>query len=526
MYNLDSLSLKYFYEENFDFIFGAIVQKIQQISRYEVIFNLRNLKAGVNKKLYININPKYPHVCFIDEAGLEKRNITIPSKPPMFCMQLRKYFNGSKIKEFKIVEYERILEFYFDYFDEIGSLTSLCLSVEIMGKHSNIILYNAKNMMIIGAMHNISADKSSIREIYGGINYIYPPKQNKLDILKTSYSTFYEIAKNKDIKLISDSFYYFSQSILTKIFEENSSTEEAFKAMQSLQSLLNKDFIINCWADGDSVNDAINNYFSNELFKEIILKEKSRLKKILSSDIKKLSKTISFEITPDKLEKYKSWADIIMMNLNNIKPGQKVLEIDNLKIELDETISASENAQKYYSLYKKQKSSIKHNDARIMEAKKKLEYLEGIVFDIDNAVGFTELNEIEDELMGLNLISSCKKEKAKELNINKIDFKGFEIYFGKNNKQNDYLISKIASSEDLWFHVLNCPSSHVILKVKKDKLPTNEVLEYCAKLAKDNSKAKFSGKTPVIMTKRKNLKKPPDTYLGYVTYKNEVEIVI
>ena len=183
MHALDSLTLQYFYKENSNFINGAIVQKIQLPSRYEIILTIRNLndEKPQNKKLYININPKYPHICFINENTFMQRNIEIPQKPPMFCMQLRKYLNGSKIKDFKIINYERILELYFDYFDEIGSLTRICLALEFMGKHSNAILYNAQNKTIIGAMHNISQDKSSIREIYGVINYIYPPLKQKLD---------------------------------------------------------------------------------------------------------------------------------------------------------------------------------------------------------------------------------------------------------------------------------------------------------------------------------------------------------
>ena len=111
--------------------------------------------------------------------------------------------------------------------------------------------------------------------------------------------------------------------------------------------------------------------------------------------------------------------------------------------------------------------------------------------------------------------------------IEKTEFKGFEIYIGKNNKQNDYIISKIAQAEDLWFHGLNFPSSHVILKLKNSKnKPTADVLEFCAKLVKNNSKAKNSTKASIIFTKRKNLKKPPNTYLGCVTYKNEIEIII
>ena len=110
----------------------------------------------------------------------------------MFCMQLRKYLEGAKIINAQIVPYERIIEFHFNVYDEFGILNSSILAIELMGKYSNIILYNKKTGLIIGSCHNVSSDKSSVREIYGGIKYIMPPKQNKLDILKTSYSTFLE----------------------------------------------------------------------------------------------------------------------------------------------------------------------------------------------------------------------------------------------------------------------------------------------------------------------------------------------
>ena len=516
---LDSLTLQYFYQENFDFINGAIVQKIQLPTRHEIILNIRNLNEDKpqNKKLYININPKYPHICFINEKTSSARDIEIPQKPPMFCMQLRKYLNGSKIKDFKIIKYERILELYFDYFDEIGSLTRICLALEFMGKHSNIILYNAQNKTIIGAMHNISSDKSSIREIYGGINYIYPPLKQKLDILNVSYSTFYEIAKNKDIKLISDNFYYFNQSLLENIFKKEDDLENIFKFLQKLQNGDEAGFITEFWG-GNSINLALDNYFSNIMFDEILANKKAKLKKYLQNDIKKLSKIIS--ITPDskKADKYKQNADLIMAYMYS--------NPDLLKdIELDETLDLNQNAQKYYALYKKARLTYEHSLVRFNEAKEKLEYLESIIFNIENALHFDELKEIKNEIIDLGYIQD-KKEKI-DSKIEKIEYKGYEIYIGKNNKQNDFLISKIASGEDLWFHGQNFPSSHVILKVPNNKKePTPDILEFCAKLTKENSKAKDGGKAPIIMTKRKNLKKPPNTYLGYVTYKNEIEIVV
>ncbi len=527
MQNLDSLSLLYFFQENYDFIQGAIVQKIQLPSRYEIILNIRNLACAKqeNKKLYININPKYPHICFVNEKTLKKRNIKIPASPPMFCMQLRKYLSGSKIKDFKIVKYERILELYFDYFDEIGSLTRLCLALEFMGKHSNIILYNAHSKIILGSIHNISTDKSSVREIYGGINYIYPPIKQKMDILNTSYSTFYNFSD--DYKIISDNFYYFSQNLIKKLEDKTNSTQELFESMQKLQNLGNKEFICDFWNGKTiSLNDAIDEYFSNIIFFENMQNYRSKLKKCLSNDVKKLEKTLRFEFDESKAQKYKKSADLIMTNIYSIKPGQKELFDGVSRVELDENLSAADNAQKFYNLYKKALSAHKHAQTRAQEAKEKLDYYETIIFNIENASNFSELDEIKDELIDLGFISSEKKEK-KQTGVEKITFKGFDIYIGKNNKQNDYLISKIASGEDFWFHGLNFPSAHVILKIPNNKkAPGREVLEFCAKLTKNNSKAKNSGKTSIIFTKRKNLKKPPDAYLGYVTYKNETEVVI
>ena len=517
---LDSLTLQYFYQENFDFINGAIVQKIQLPTRHEIILNIRNLNENKpqNKKLYININPKYPHICFVDDKTSALRDIEIPAKPPMFCMQLRKYINGSKIKDFKIIKYERILELYFDYFDEIGSLTRICLALEFMGKHSNIILYNAQNKSIIGAMHNISADKSSIREIYGGINYIYPPLKQKLDILSVSYSTFFEIAKNKDVKLICDNFYYLNQALLSEIFKKEDNLENIFKFLQELQNGNNIEFLCQFWEGKNLLNRAIDNYYSSFMFGEILKNKKAKLKKYLQKDIKKLSKTISIAPDSSKADRYKNNADLIMSYMYS---NPDMLE----NIELDENLDLNQNAQKYYALYKKARASYEHSLSRTQEAKEKLEYLESVLFNIENAKNFDELKEIKNEIIDLGYIQD-KKEKI-ETTIEKLEYKGYEIYIGKNNKQNDFLISKIASGEDLWFHGYNFPSSHVILKIPNNKKePTPDVLEFCAKLTKENSKARDGGKASIIMTKRKNLKKPPNTYLGYVTYKNETEIVI
>ena len=526
MLNFDSLTLKYFFEENYDFINGAIVQKIQLPSRYEIILNLRNINKSKNKKLYININPKYPHICFINESSFEKRAIIIPKAPPMFCMQLRKYLNGSQIKDFRLVKYERIIEFYFNYFDEIGSLTELCLTIELMGKYSNIILYNATSKIVIGSIHNVSFQKSSIREIYGGVKYIYPPLKNKLDILKSSYSTFFEISKDKNIDEINNNFYYFSKPVLNKALSEFRTHEDLFYFLQNLQAGKNLSFMLSFWGSGDNVSDAIDNYFSDLIFNDVLQTKKNLLIKYLKSELKKLQKKLENKPDDKKFLKYKKIGDYLMSNLYQLNSSK--VYMDELEFELDKDISIADNAQKFYSLYKKSKSEFEYSKKRYEQAILQFEYYESILFNIELAQTLDEIAQIQEELSDAGIFPKSDKQKSNnKLKVEPLYFKGYEIYVGKNNKQNDYIISKIATGEDLWFHGLNFPSSHVLLKLKNnDKAPSKEVLEFCAKLTKENSKAKNSGKTSIIMTKRKNIKKPPNTYLGYVTYKNEVEIVI
>ncbi len=174
MVNIDFLTLKAFLAENIDFFIGARLQKIQQPTRKDFIFLLRN--TGLSKKLYININPQIYHIAIMSSVNEAKRNLEIPKKPPMFCMLLRKYIEGAKISDVKVVDNERILELYFDIYDEIGDHRDLSLTIEFMGKHSNVILYDRISQIIIGCAHNVGAEKSRYRELKGGLKYIYPPK--------------------------------------------------------------------------------------------------------------------------------------------------------------------------------------------------------------------------------------------------------------------------------------------------------------------------------------------------------------
>lgn len=523
MHSFDSLSLKNFLKINYDFLKNASVQKVQQPSRKEIILNLRS--CGESRKLYININPKYPHICFISQKTFSMRALENPKSPPMFCMQLRKYIEGARIKEITIPDYERILELHFEVYDETGQLVNLCLAVEIMGRHSNVILYDFRSKNILGSAHNISPEKSSVREVYGGIPYIYPPEQIKTDILKTSYGAF--CAVNKDEKSLSEHYYMLCEPLI-KIIKNNSRDDENFfENLQKTVALQDTKALLELW-QGSDFNTALDEYFANAMFKDIFSNKQMQLQRLLKAEIKKLENILKNEPNEGKALAYKQRGDLIFQYIYLINKNDEIfITPDNVQIALDTTLTPSQNAQHYYKLYTKAKGAYDYQKQKYNEAKEKKTYLDEVLFSIENSKTYSELDEITSELEMYGLIKEKSAKKQEKPTLASFNFMRYEIFLGKNNKQNDYLISKIAQAEDIWFHAYNCPSSHVLLKVRNDeKEPKPEVLEYAARLVKENSPMKNSTKASIIYTKRKNLKKPPGGVLGYVIYKNEKEIVI
>ena len=482
MLNFDFFTLEKFIDENVEFLKGANIQKIQQPTRSELLFGLRSF--GETRKFYININPQFFHICFTSRENEEKRFLKIPVKPPMFCMLLRKYIEGSKMVKINQPEGERILEFYFRTYDETGEEIYLCLAIELMGKHSNVILYNYDTNVIIGCAHNVGEDKSKVRELYGGLPYTYPPV--------------------------------------------NINSRHSFKG---LSSILKND---------ENINSQIDNYYAdlqeqnifNSLKTKLLITVNKNLKHINSSVEKIIKQTKSKE----KAEQYRKNGDLIMANLynlNDFSPFVDVVDYETnlpVHIELDETKSLKDNAQRYYKLYSKAKIALEKSLDMLKELMAKQEYSEQVLYSINAANCIQDLLEIQEELAGQekndNKSSKQNKKQENQIFLTTIHKSPFTIYIGKNNKQNDYIVSKLARKNDLWFHTHNCAGSHVLLRAEAGNNFDDGIIFECAKLAKQYSSAKNSSKVGVIYTEAKNLKKPPAANLGYVIYKGEQEIIV
>ncbi len=531
MISFCSFLLKNFYDENLDFLTNAKIQKIQQPSRKELILHLRNHKT--TKKLYINISPNFFHVCFASDENLKKREIEIPKAPPMFCMLLRKYIENGKIIRAEVPDYERILELYFENYNEIGEKIEICLAIELMGKHSNIILYNSgasnnhKTKEILGCMHNVGEEKSQIRELSGGLPYVYPPRKVKKDFLKTEKEIF-----ENEKQTAQNAFYYLTYQILEDSDYNYEKLEQMFFEPKIFIS--ENDFSFFKKAENYSrtdFNSAIDFYWSKCQNEAVLKNLKSNLKNLIERKIKKQNKifeksTAETEKTKD-FEKYKLYGDLIFSNIYKIKAGDKVLLAkdfstnEDIKIKLDENLSSSQNAQKYYKEYSKSKKAFEYATKRLEEAKDYLEYLKEAELSaelIENSQDLRDFKETFNNEKPVQKTKTSQNFESKKIN-------GFDIFIGKNHFQNDYLLSKIASPEDIWLHLKDEPSAHIIIKKRENDIDEKTIFE-AAKLAKYYSKARTSSKVCVIFTQRKFVRKIPKSKYGLVNYREEKEIVL
>lgn len=560
MLHIDSLLLDAFYNENQDFFINARVQKIQQPTRREVVLQLRN--NGESKKLYININPSFYHLCFMSKENEQRRNIEIPKQPPMFCMLLRKHMDGAKILKINKPEFERIIELTFENYNEIGERIEECLSIELMGKHSNIVLYNTDNNIIIGCAHNIGEEKSKERELAGGLPYIYPPKQNKKNILQTRFDWFKSaILKSEEPlkKAVSDRYFSLSQVLVEEIctnkninpdktsnLAAENDIQVLFVALHDFLETKDKIYSVNkefskysCISDYgmkyENINSLIDDYFSYNIEKNLVSNLKTNLKTKINKELKKHTNTFNNQQKQiekfDKAQTYMTKGNLLTANSYAVKKGEKTVLLKDyetekmIEITLDENLSAIENAQKYFALYNKTKRACQVAKKMSEATKDEIDYLNQLLYDIEICGSLCELKEISQEFEPEKV--KDKKKKEEKINIAREEIDGFSVYIGKNNKQNDYLYSKISSGEDMWFHTLNTPGSHIIVKAQNSvqKLEDETILKI-AKLAKKYSTAKNSTKVSVVFTQRKYIKRPNNTKSGFVVYKNETEIVV
>ncbi len=573
MYTLpfDGVVTKCVVQELAEILVGGRVEKVFQPEVDEIILNIRS--QGQNLKLLLSANANYPRIHITD---VSKEN---PQTPPVFCMLLRKHLSSGKITGVDFFDFERIIRVRIESTNELGDLSEKNLIIEIMGRHSNIILTNSENKIIDSVKH-VDAEVSSVREVMPARPYIFPPAQTKTSPQQLDIEKFFEsISAPAPIsveKYLLNNIKGFSPLLCAEIChrakidnkaniltlsEENISRLKI--ALAEVIETINNSAFSPCIIFDDlkpvdfhciqikqftnistipSISKILDTYYRTKDNTERLKQKKADLVKVLNNNIDRCNKKLA--IHQDKLrevsdrEKLKLYGELITANIYCIPGNTSKVSLHNyysenneyIDIELDENITPQQNAQRYFKRYSKAKSAFAYTTEQLAENQSELEYLESVMQILDNCTSLQEIEEVREELTEQGYYSQRKKNKAKKrmaasqpLHYKSSD--GIDIYVGKNNKQNDMLTLKTAASNDIWLHTKNIPGSHVIIKKLQHDIPDNTLLE-AAILAAYHSKAKASSSVPVDYTQIRHVKKPSGAKPGMVIYDNYKTIVV
>ncbi|KJY58312.1 Adherence and virulence protein A [Lactobacillus kimbladii] len=531
-------------------IVNSRLSKIYQPFEQDLVLTFR--KDRKNIQLLLSANAQYPRFYITDQT------IANPDKAPTFVMVLRKYLEGSILQSIDQLGVDRIVNFRFSNRNELGDQVQLVLSLELMGRHSNVILYDQKSGRIIDLLKRINPDENRVRLLLPKAKYELPPLISGIDGFKMTEKEFAQKALNSDPEnfasqiggldrddrqelagYLEDDFSYSS----FKTFMDQFNKKGAFilktpnnkrKIFPYLPYHLD---LIKESSDPD-INHALDSFYQYQANQDWVRQKSSQIERVIKNEHKKLTKKIvKLQKQLDQAENsegYRIRGEILNANLSQVKPGMTEIELPNyydnnqpLKIKLDAALSPARNGQKYFTKYKKLRDSIKHVKEQIKIAQDNLNYFDTIQTAIDNAEP-QDIDQINEELMNQGYIKKPQKPKRKkkitEKNLNKFRISsGKTVLVGKNNLQNDWLTLKKANKTDIWFHVKNIPGSHVILQ--SDQATEEDILE-TAEIAAYFSKAKGSAHVQVDYVQDKRVKKPNGAKPGFVIYtgQNSIEV--
>jgi len=500
------------------------VQKIYQISQYELLFQIR--AHSHNMKLLMSIHPMYARV------QLTSLTYPTPPSPNAFTMLLRKHLEGAYIESIEQIALDRILHIQLIGTNELKDTVQFHIYIEIMGKHSNVVVTH-QNMKIIDCLKRVSPAMNTQRILQPGATYQFPPMIDKVNPFQSDFII------NDNLSKIYQGFSpELSREVLYRI-DQGEKFQDIMKMIQNSSQLYIHQYNEKEYFHIIPLSHLQCSYKEYELFEGLdlhydLIDQKDRIKQKTSD----LSKYIQNEYTKNltklhKLEKelfdsqnsdeYRIKGDLLFANLHLIKKGQSEVTVDNyydntkITIALDPRFDGKTNATRYYNKYQKAKNALIHLKQQIDITKEEIQYFDSLITLMENANYYDAL-EIKEELENLGYL---KKKKGKQVHRpkNKLHIETYltkdniKIYVGKNNLQNDYLTFKMASRNDMWFHVKDMPGSHIV--VHSEDLD-EYTIRLASKMAAYFSKGKQSSSVPVNYTQIRTLKKPQGSKPGKV----------
>ena len=564
----DGITIANITKELQDTLTGGRISKIAQPEKDELLLTIKS-SAG-QFRLCISASASLPLIYLTDV------NKPSPMTAPNFCMLLRKHISNGRITGITQPGLERIIRFEIEHLDELGDLRQKELIVEIMGKHSNIIFCD-EHQKIIDSIKHVSAQMSSVREVLPGRDYFIPDTLEKEDPLSITEAHFSDHLRKKPLPL-SKALYNSFTGISPVVAEEictlsNLPSELSPKDLsEDLMHHLYTQFSIFLdpvregrfspviYFDGPepkefsslelshfsnleaktfpTISQVLVTYYASKNQITRIRQKSADLRHVINTALERNRKKYDLQLRQlkdtEKRDKYRIYGELINTYGYGVEEGAKSMEAFNyytnetIQIPLKETLSAKENAQKYFDRYNKLKRTYEALSELTRETHQEILYLESIGNALDIARQEEDLTQLKEELAQTGYIrrrSGQKKAKITSKPFHYISSDGFHMYVGKNNLQNDELTFRFANGGDWWFHSKKYPGSHVIVKTEGKELP-DRTFEEAARLAAHYSKASKSDKVEIDYVQKKEVKKPGGAKPGFVVYYTNYSLLI
>lgn len=509
---------------------GGRIQKINQPFEQELVLQIRSNRKS--HKLLLSAHSVFGRV------QLTETTFENPAIPNTFIMVMRKYLQGAVIEAIQQVENDRILEISVSNKNEIGDSVAVTLVIEIMGKHSNIILLDKASGKIIEAIKHVGFSQNSYRTILPGSTYVAPPQTGSLNPFTVGDEKLFQILQTEEIepKRLQQIFQGLGRDTATelsgRLTADKLKTFRSFFASPTHPSLTEKSFSALLFSDSktqmSTLSELLDTFYKDKAERDRVNQQASELIRRVENELeknrKKLGKQEEELLATENAEEFRQKGELLTTFLHQVPNDQNQVELDNyytgekILITLDKALTPNQNAQRYFKRYQKLKEAVKHLTSLIEETRNTILYLESVETALAQA-SLSEIAEIREELIQTGFIRRRQREKIQKRQKPEkyLATDGQTIILvGRNNLQNDELTFKMAKKDELWFHAKDIPGSHVV--ITGNLQPSDEVKTDAAELAAYFSKARLSNLVQVDMIEIKKLNKPTGGKPGFVTY--------
>ena len=529
--SFDGFFLHHMVEELRTELLNGRIQKINQPFEQELVLQIRSNRKS--HRLLLSAHPVFGRIQ-LTESTFEN-----PAQPSTFIMVLRKYLQGAVIESIEQIENDRIVEITVSNKNEIGDHIQATLIIEIMGKHSNILLVDKSSHKILEVIKHIGFSQNSYRTLLPGATYIAPPSTEALNPFMVKDEKLFEILQTQELtaKNLQNLFQGLGRDTATELerqlLNDKLATFQNFFGQETKPCLTDKSFSCVPFSSKtaenfDSLSQLLDIYYKDKAERDRVKQQASELIRRVENELQKnrqkLKKQEKELLATENAEEFRQKGELLTTFLHQVPNDQDQVILENyytnqpITIALDKALTPNQNAQRYFKRYQKLKEAVKYLTDLIEETKTTILYLESVE-TVLNQAGLDEIAEIREELIQTGFIRRRQREKIQKRQKPEqylaSDGKTI-IYVGRNNLQNEELTFKMARKEELWFHAKDIPGSHVVISGNLN--PTDEVKTDAAELAAYFSKGRLSNLVQVDMIEVKKLNKPTGGKPGFVTY--------